>query len=83
MEWLLVIIVLLVLGIVVLPKLRLRHVLSQAFPLNYSKILRKNLPGYTRMPTDLQMQLKKRIRQFLYQKTFVGCGGLLSRMKSG
>lgn len=76
MEWLLLILVLLGLGIFVLPKLRLRHVLSQAFPLNYSKILRKNLAGYTRMPTDLQMQLKKRIRQFLYQKTFVGCGGL-------
>jgi Mlc titration factor MtfA (ptsG expression regulator) len=76
MLWLLLISVLLILGVFVLPRARLRYVLTQAFPLNYSKILRKNLPGYTRMPTDLQMQLKRRIRQFLYQKTFVGCGGL-------
>lgn len=76
MEWLLAVLVLLGLGVFVLPRARLRYVLSQAFPLNYSKILRKNLPGYSRMPTDLQMQLKRRIRQFLYQKTFVGCGGL-------
>lgn len=61
---------------IILPRARLRHVLAQAFPLKYSKILRKNLPGYTRMPTDLQMQLKRLIRQFLYQKTFIGCGGL-------
>ncbi|MFZ6765968.1 zinc-dependent peptidase [Undibacterium sp. Di26W] len=76
MEWLLAVLVLLGLGVFVVPRARLRYVLSQAFPLNYSKILRKNLPGYSRMPTDLQMQLKRRIRQFLYQKTFVGCGGL-------
>ena len=28
------------------------------------------------MPTDLQMQLKRKIRQFLHEKTFVGCGDL-------
>lgn len=71
-----ILLILLALLTFVLPKARLRYVLSQAFPTKYSKILRKNLPGYSKMPTDLQMQLKRRIRQFLYQKTFVGCGGL-------
>ncbi|GGW98697.1 M90 family metallopeptidase [Undibacterium macrobrachii] len=75
--WLLAFIVLaLILGFFVVPQLRLRYVLTRAFPSAYSKILRQNLPGYSRMPTDLQMQLKRRIRQFLYEKTFVGCGGL-------
>ncbi|MFZ6754384.1 zinc-dependent peptidase [Undibacterium sp. Dicai25W] len=76
MWWLLFILVLLLLAFEV-PRARLRYVLSQAFPLPYSKILRKNLPEYSKMPTDLQMQLKRRIRQFLFQKTFVGCGGLI------
>jgi Mlc titration factor MtfA (ptsG expression regulator) len=76
MVWLLLLVVLLVLAAFVLPRARLRYVLAQAFPLPYSKILRKNLPCYAHMPTDLQMQLKRRIRQFLYQKNFVGCGGL-------
>ncbi|MFD1153954.1 M90 family metallopeptidase [Undibacterium aquatile] len=77
MGWLLFITVALILGVFVAPRARLRYVLSRAFPLNYSKILRKNLPVYKHMPTDLQMQLKRRIRQFLYQKTFVGCDGLI------
>lgn len=77
MTWLLLFVAVFVFGIFLIPKIRLRHVLAQAFPLNYSKILRKNLPAYSRMPTDLQMQLKRRVRQFLYQKTFVGCGGLV------
>ena len=76
MWWLLLILALLLLAFEV-PRARLRYALSQAFPLPYSKILRKNLPEYSKMPTDLQMQLKRRIRQFLFQKTFVGCGGLI------
>ena len=75
MIWLLVIAILFVFAFEV-PRVRLRYVLAQAFPLPYSKILRKNLPEYSKMPTDLQMQLKRRIRQFLFQKTFIGCGGL-------
>lgn len=61
---------------VVWPQIRMRQVLAKAFPSNYSKILRRNLPQYRYMPTDLQMQLKKRIKQFLHEKTFVGCDGL-------
>lgn len=75
--WLLAsLMVLLLLVFIVIPKLRLRYVLMRAFPHHFSKILRKNLPGYTRMPTDLQMQLKRKIRQFLHEKTFVACGDL-------
>lgn len=71
-----VIVILLVLMFVVWPRIRLRQVLAKAFPSNYAKILRRNLPQYRYMPTDLQLQLKKRIKQFLHEKTFVGCDGL-------
>lgn len=76
MGYLALIVVLLVLIFVVVPRLRLRAVLARAFPTNYAKILRRNLPEYRHMPTDLQLQLKRRIKQFLYEKKFVGCDGL-------
>lgn len=76
--WVLAAIVLLLMFIfLVIPKWRLYVVLKRPFPSRYSKILRKNLPGYSRMSTDLQMQLKRKIRQFLHEKIFVGCGGLI------
>lgn len=75
--WLLAFIILaLIVGFFVLPRIRLHYVLTKAFPSAYSKILRQNVRGYSRMPTHLQMQLKRKIRQFLHEKTFVGCAGL-------
>jgi Mlc titration factor MtfA (ptsG expression regulator) len=62
--------------LICVPKYRLRMILAKPFPNEYSKILRKNIPFYSKMPTHLQMQLKKRIKQFLHQKKFVGCDGL-------
>jgi MtfA peptidase len=59
-----------------LPKYRVRHALARPFPRHYAKILHRNLPVYSRMPADLQLQLKRLIQQFLLQKKFVGCAGL-------
>ncbi|MGV8899157.1 MAG: zinc-dependent peptidase [Burkholderiaceae bacterium] len=59
-----------------LPKYRLQLALARPFPRRYAKILRENMPVYNRMPTDLQLQLKRLIKQFLHQKKFVGCDGL-------
>ncbi len=74
----LAVIVVLLIGVFVLwPRIRMRQVLAKAFPSKYAKILRRNLPQYRYMPTDLQLQLKKRIKQFLHEKTFVGCDGLV------
>jgi Mlc titration factor MtfA (ptsG expression regulator) len=56
---------------------RLNRALAQAFPPAYLKIIRKHIPAYVYMPTPLQMQLKHHIKQFLHQKTFVGCAGLI------
>ena len=61
----------------VLPGYRLRLAIARPFPSHYSKILRANIPAYARMPVDLQMQLKRLIRQFLYQKKFIGCDGFV------
>lgn len=59
-----------------LPKYRVRRALAHPFPRHYAKILRRNVPAFSRMPADLQLQLKRLIQQFLLQKKFVGCDGL-------
>ncbi|MFZ6747822.1 zinc-dependent peptidase [Undibacterium sp. Ren11W] len=78
MEQIMALLSLLSLGIgisVFLPAYRLRRAIGRAFPSDFVKILRRNLPAYSRMPVDLQLQLKRLIKQFLHQKKFVGCGG--------
>lgn len=59
-----------------LPKYRVQRAIARPFPRRYAKILQRNVPLYTRMPADLQLQLKRLIQQFLLQKKFVGCDGL-------
>lgn len=58
------------------PRYRLSQAIDEPFPAEWRKILRQNVPVYRRMPTDLQMQLKRRIKQFIHEKTFTGCAGL-------
>jgi Mlc titration factor MtfA (ptsG expression regulator) len=66
---------LVILLVTLLPSYRLQRVRAKPFPSEFSKILRKNLSGYSRMPAELQLQLKRLIKQFLYEKKFVGCDG--------
>lgn len=76
---LMVLTLLLLLGIGLLlwlPRYRLRRAIARPFPRRYAKILRRNVPLYSRLPADLQWQLKRLIQQFLLQKKFVGCDGL-------
>lgn len=66
-----------ILSVTAWPAFRLRRALERAFPAHFSKILRKNIPAYSRMPADLQLQLKRRIKQFLHEKKFIGCAGFV------
>ncbi|MEZ5534237.1 MAG: zinc-dependent peptidase [Thiolinea sp.] len=58
------------------PRYRLRKALAEPFPAEWRRILQRNIPVYRRMPTDLPLQLKRRIQQFIHEKHFTGCGGL-------
>jgi Mlc titration factor MtfA (ptsG expression regulator) len=58
-------------------EMRRRRVRRQAFPLEWRQILRRRLPYFRIMPTDLQLQLKKHIQVFLAEIPFVGCAGLV------
>ncbi|MBC7404740.1 MAG: zinc-dependent peptidase [Cytophaga sp.] len=64
-----------VMTFMLLPHFLLQRAIARPFPAHFSKILRKNIPVYSRMPTDLQMQLKRLVKQFLHEKKFLGCDG--------
>lgn len=54
------------------------HKLKNApFPENWMLYVRRTLPFYSAMPADLQNELLLHIKQFLFNKKFVGCAGLV------
>jgi len=57
------------------PRYRLHRAVDEPFPAAWRKTLRKNFPVFRRMPADLQLQLKTRIKQFIHEKEFIGCDG--------
>ncbi|WP_298607320.1 zinc-dependent peptidase [uncultured Thiothrix sp.] len=58
------------------PAYRRQQALKEPFPAEWRKILAQNFPVYRRMPADLQLQLRQRMKLFLHQKQFTGCAGL-------
>ena len=60
-----------------LPQWRLKRVLARPLDVQWQAILSRNIPVYSRMSGDLQHQLNKLVQQFLHQKKFVGCAGLV------
>lgn len=59
-----------------LPRWRLRRALARPLPKDALDILARNVAQYRGMTPELQRQLQTLVRQFLHQKTFVGCAGL-------
>jgi Mlc titration factor MtfA (ptsG expression regulator) len=59
-----------------IPRWRLRRALSLPLPQAALDVLAQNVAQYRGMTPDLQRQLQTLVRQFLHQKTFVGCAGL-------
>ena len=58
------------------PRWRLRRVLARPLTDTQRAIIERNVDQYVGMPDDLRRQLQRLVRQFLHQKTFVGCAGL-------
>jgi Mlc titration factor MtfA (ptsG expression regulator) len=59
------------------PRWRLQRALSRPLAPALLVLLERNVPLYAGLPTGLQAQLRRLVVQFLYQKKFVGCGGLV------
>ncbi len=72
----LILLLLILLGIAVWfvwPRYTLSRAVEEPFPKEWRNTLMRNFPVYRRLPTDLQLQLKRRIKQFIHEKDFVGC----------
>ncbi|WP_345291638.1 M90 family metallopeptidase [Kangiella marina] len=52
-----------------------QQIVSQPFPKEWRQILRNNLSFFYKMPTDLQLQLKDKMKVFLSEKEFTGHQG--------
>ena len=57
------------------PRYKLTRAIEEPFPDAWRKTLMHNFPVYRRMPADLQLQLKQRIKQFIHEKNYIGCAG--------
>lgn len=55
---------------------RRARVRRQPFPAPWRNVLRRRMPYYARLPSHLQLELKKRIQVFIAEKPFIGCQGL-------
>ncbi len=53
-----------------------QQALASPFPPAWLEIIRQNLPPYARLAPELQQQLQQYTQEFLYDKSFEGCGGL-------
>ncbi|WP_295999032.1 zinc-dependent peptidase [Rugamonas sp.] len=59
------------------PRWSLRRALKRPLPPASVLVLQRNIPVYRRMSAELQQQLQQLVLQFLHQKKFVGCAGLV------
>lgn len=55
---------------------RRRRLREQPFPPAWRRILQRRVPLYRRLPPDLQQRLRQRVRVFVAEKAYIGCGGL-------
>lgn len=55
---------------------RRRKLRARPFPTEWRDILKQRVPYFRRLPSDLQLQLKRHIQVFIAEKQFIGCGGL-------
>lgn len=58
------------------PRLRQRMIASRPFPEAWLAIIRRQLPAFLHMPSELRIQWLGLIKNFLHSKDFVGCAGL-------
>jgi len=56
---------------------RRERVRRQAFPAAWREVLRRRWPAFARLPTPIQLQIKKHAQVLVAEKPFIGCDGLV------
>lgn len=57
------------------PQRRRSQIRARPFPAAWRRILRRRVPIIARLPSDLQIRLRRHILVFLAEKPFIGCSG--------
>ncbi|MCG9755867.1 zinc-dependent peptidase [Shewanella insulae] len=55
---------------------RRAQIAKRPFPASWRAILKRRMPYFRALPSDLQLQLKRHIQIFIAEKTFIGCQGI-------
>lgn len=58
------------------PTRQRQRILAQPFPEEWEGYLQRNCPIYRGLPEELRLELRQRVKVFLAEKQFIGCGGL-------
>ncbi len=75
---LLIVFVLLAVAVILLNRRsRRRRALSAPFPAEWLATIRRNIPPYAKLLPEMQQQVQDYTQEFLYDKSFEGCGGLV------
>ena len=56
--------------------LRRARIRAQPFPQPWREALRRRMPAFARLPSDVQLRLKKLAQVLIAEKPFIGCAGL-------
>ncbi len=54
-----------------------RRALAAAFPAEWLMTIKRNIPPYSKLSAEMQQQVQNYTQQFLHDKSFEGCGGLV------
>jgi Mlc titration factor MtfA (ptsG expression regulator) len=63
-------------GPLLLRRIARERIRRQPFPGAWRAILRRRMPAFAKLPTDLQLQLKRHVQVLVAEKPFIGCAGL-------
>jgi hypothetical protein len=55
---------------------RKKKLISSPFPEKWAAVLRENIGLYRRLPDDMKKRLHEKVKIFIAEKSFEGCGGL-------
>ena len=72
-----VLLLLLIAGAMLNRRNQRRRALAAAFPADWLATIRRNIPPYSKLPPEMQQQVQDYTQEFLYGKSFEGCGGLV------
>jgi Mlc titration factor MtfA (ptsG expression regulator) len=74
---LVVLVLLLIAGVMLNRRSRRRRALAAPFPTDWLAAIRRNVPPYSKLSPEMQQQVQDYTQEFLHDKSFEGCGGLV------